>query len=164
MSSSSEGAHLQDGGEVAQQWTKTGPIAVSMAPDDVRHLQGTQEVTAAEPAPLGLLGLATGTIAIGYVLSGSTAMAAQIGTAPVLLVFAGIALFVAGLWRSRKDNTFAATAFCCYGANNTVVGSRGAQTQPGVRGDLSAARLYAAGTEVVNSVFGRVVAPLAGKA
>jgi hypothetical protein len=87
----------------------------------VQRLQETQEVTVAEPAPLGLFGFATGTIAIGYVLSSFTAMSAQAGTIPVLLIFAGLAQFIAGMWAYRKGNTFAATAFCAYGANNTVV-------------------------------------------
>lgn len=77
----------------------------------------------AEPAPLGLLGFATGTIAIGYVLSGFTpaTASAQVATASVLLIFAGITQLLAGMWAFRKGNTFAATAFGAYGANNMVV-------------------------------------------
>src|SRR5689334_1644680 len=115
-----------------QQWTKAGPVAVSLPEPDVRRLQESQEVSVAEPAPLGLFGFAAGTIAIGYVLSGFTDMTAQIGTAPALLVFAGIAQFVAGLWGYRKGNTFAATAFCCYGANNVVVSTFFLLTAAGV--------------------------------
>lgn len=122
-----------DGGQPAEQrWTKAGPVAVSLSELDVRRLQETQEVSVAEPAPLGLFGFAAGTIAIGYVLSGFVGMAAQIGTAPVLLVFAGLAQFVAGLWGYRKGNTFAATAFCCYGANNVVVATFFLLTAAGV--------------------------------
>lgn len=104
-----------------QHWTKAGPVAGPLPDADVQRLQEVQEITVAEPAPLGLFGFATGTIAIGYVLSGFTAMSAQSGTIPVLLIFAGLAQFLAGMWAYRKGNTFAATAFCVYGANNTVV-------------------------------------------
>lgn len=106
---------------VGQHWTKAGAVAGPLASADVERLQQVQEVTVAEPAPLGLFGFATGTIAIGYVLSGFTSMSAQVGTIPVLLVFAGLAQFLAGMWAYRKSNTFAATAFCAYGANNIVV-------------------------------------------
>jgi succinate-acetate transporter protein len=119
--SSAPAAGPTGGGGNEQYWTKTGPVAVSKPAADVQRLQETQDVTIAEPAPLGLFGFAAGTIAIAYVLSGFTTGPAQIGTAPVLLVFAGIAQFIAGLWGFRKANTFAATAFCAYGANNTVV-------------------------------------------
>jgi hypothetical protein len=104
-----------------QIWTKAGPVAGPLPPGDVQRLQETQAVTVAEPAPLGLLGFATGTLAIGYVLSGFTAASAQIATASVLLIFAGLTQFMAGMWAFRKGNTFAATAFGAYGANNMVV-------------------------------------------
>lgn len=120
MSTTQETAQAGNGAP-EQSWTKAGPIAVSLPEDETKRIQETQEITAAEPAPLGLFGFATGTIAIGYVLSGFVPHAAQIGTAPVLLVFAGIAQFIAAMWAYRKNNTFAATAFSCYGANNTVV-------------------------------------------
>jgi succinate-acetate transporter protein len=42
-------------------------------------------------------------------------------TLPTLLVFAGLAQFIAGLVAYRKRNTFAATAMCSFGANNVVV-------------------------------------------
>lgn len=104
-----------------QHWTKAGPVEGPLPSGEVQRFQEIQEITVAEPAPLGLFGFATGTIAIGYVLSGFTSMSAQIGTIPALLVFAGLAQFLAGMWAYRKGNTFAATAFCAYGANNVVV-------------------------------------------
>lgn len=106
-----------------QQWTKAGPVAGPLPVPDLQRLQETQEATVAEPAALGLFGFATGTFAIGYVLSGFTTApgVTQVATAAVLLVFAGITQILAGMWAFRKGNTFAATAFGCYGANNTVV-------------------------------------------
>jgi succinate-acetate transporter protein len=109
-------------GGATQTWTKAGPVAGPLPVPDLQRLQETQEATVAEPAPLGLFGFATGTFAIGYVLSGFTAAptVTQISTAAVLLVFAGITQILAGMWAFRKGNTFAATAFSSYGANNTV--------------------------------------------
>jgi succinate-acetate transporter protein len=122
MSTPSTAAVGSDG--AAQLWTKAGPVAGPLPAPDLQRLQETQEATVADPAPLGLFGFATGTFAIGYVLSGFTPAAAtvvQVSTAAVLLVFAGITQLLAGMWAFRKGNTFAATAFGCYGANNTVV-------------------------------------------
>lgn len=118
----------------AQMWTKSGPVAGPLPVPDLQRLQETQEATAAEPAPLGLFGFATGTFAIGYVLSGFTTdkASAQLATAAVLLVFAGITQILAGMWAFRKGNTFAATAFSCYGANNTVVAAFFLMTAAGV--------------------------------
>lgn len=117
-----------------QLWTKSGPVAGPLPVPDLQRLQETQEATVAEPAPLGLFGFATGTFAIGYVLSGFTSApaAAQTSTAAVLLVFAGITQLLAGMWAFRKGNTFAATAFGCYGANNTVVAAFFLMTAAGV--------------------------------
>lgn len=50
----------------------------------------------------------------------------------MLLVFAGITQLLAGMWAFRKGNTFAATAFGCYGANNTVVAAFFLMTAAGV--------------------------------
>lgn len=120
MSTAPETTHSGNS-EPEQSWTKAGPVAVSLPAEETQRLQESQEVTAAEPGALGLFGFAAGTIAIGYVLSGFTAESAQIGAAPALLVFAGIAQFLAGMWAFRKGNTFGATAFSSYGANNVVV-------------------------------------------
>lgn len=118
----------------AQHWTKAGPVAGPLPREDLLALQERQEATAAEPAPLGLLGFATGTIAVGYVLSGFTpaSASAQIATASVLLIFAGLTQFMAGMWAFRKGNTFAATAFGAYGANNMVVAAFFLMTAAGV--------------------------------
>jgi hypothetical protein len=117
-----------------QRWTKAGPVAGPLPAEALQQLQETQEATVAEPAPLGLFGFATGTFAIGYVLSGFTSgkAEAQIATAAVLLVFAGITQLLAGMWAFRKGNTFAATAFGSYGANNTVVAAFFLMTATGV--------------------------------
>jgi uncharacterized protein len=118
----------------AQQWTKAGPVAGPLPLPDLQRLQESQEATVAEPAPLGLLGFATGTFAIGYVLSGFTpdAASAQVATASVLLIFAGLTQLLAGMWAFRKGNTFAATAFGAYGANNMVVSAFFLMTAAGV--------------------------------
>jgi succinate-acetate transporter protein len=144
--STTQGRPPAAGGDGVQQWTKAGPVAGPLPAAELQRLQETQIATVAEPAPLGLLGFATGTIAIGYVLSGFTAATAtaQIATASVLLVFAGFAQFMAGMWAFRKGNTFAATAFGCYGANNIVVAAFFLMTATGVFPQMAATNVVLA--------------------
>lgn len=42
--------------------------------------------------------------------------------APVLLLFAGVAQVIGGLFAFRRSNAFAAHASCCHGSFNTVAG------------------------------------------
>jgi succinate-acetate transporter protein len=74
----------------------------------------------AEPATLGLWAFATGTWIAGVVIAGVFQPAVLLGAAPVLLVFAGLTQFIAGLLAIRRANTLAATAFTCFGAFNVI--------------------------------------------
>jgi succinate-acetate transporter protein len=124
-----EARHTHDGGLATldrvglhQTWTKGGPVVSHLPEEEVEELEERSQVTLAEPGALALFGFATGTWIAGAVVSGIFTPQTLAATAPVLIVFAGIAQFIAGLYALRKTNTFAGTAFCCYGANNVVLG------------------------------------------
>jgi uncharacterized protein len=106
----------------AQAWTKAGPIEPAIPPEEVEALESRTGALIGEPGAMALFGFATGTWIVGTVVSGIFAPTAYAATAPVLIVFAGLAQFIAGLFAFRRSNTFGGTAFCCYGANNTVIG------------------------------------------
>ncbi|MGH6890595.1 MAG: GPR1/FUN34/YaaH family transporter, partial [Rhizomicrobium sp.] len=53
-------------------------------------------------------------------LAGAFPASALTATIPVLLIFAGLAQFIAGLFAFRRANVLAATAFCSFGAFNVV--------------------------------------------
>jgi succinate-acetate transporter protein len=76
----------------------------------------TKTTTAvADPAPLGLIGFATTTLALSAANSGFTGV--TVGSALGLaLAFGGLAQLLAGMWEFRNGNTFGGVAFSSYGA------------------------------------------------
>lgn len=103
-----------------ETWTKSGPVVSRLPEDEIEVLEDRATATVADPAPLGLWGFATGTWITGTVLAGMFPSSALTGTIPVLLVFAGIGQFIAGLIAFRRANVLSATAFCSFGAFNVL--------------------------------------------
>lgn len=104
-----------------ETWTKAGGIVSHLSQDEVVALQERSEASVAEPGAMGLFGFAVGTLVIAIPIAGILPARATFAALPEVLVFAGIAQFIAGLFAFRKGITFAGTAFCVYGANNTLV-------------------------------------------
>ena len=104
---------------VAEQWTTAGPIRSSLPPEALQHEETRAAASVGEPAPLGLLGFATGTFTIGAVLAGWFPPSTIAFATPVVFIFGGLGQFIAGMWSYRKGDTFAATAFGSFGAFNT---------------------------------------------
>jgi uncharacterized protein len=106
--------------QLVERWTKAGPIT---APSDVEmheieRMEAHAAATVGEPAPLGLLGFATATLTLSTVLAGWYPQSAMGLAIPVVLIFGGVAQFIAALFSLRKSDTFAATAFGSFGAFN----------------------------------------------
>lgn len=105
-----------------KRWTKGGPVETAvLAPAAIAELQERQETTMGEPAAMALFGFAVGTFIIAWPISGFVPDTALPATIAPVLIFAGIAQFIGGLIAFRRDDAFAGTAFCAYGANNVVV-------------------------------------------
>jgi succinate-acetate transporter protein len=107
---------------IVEHWTHTGPVH---APETVsRDSIVREEVHAAasvgEPAALGLLGFATGTFVLSAMATGFFSPSAIPYAVPVILVFAGLAQFIAAMWSFRRGDTLAATAFGSFGAFNVT--------------------------------------------
>jgi uncharacterized protein len=107
---------------MVEHWTHAGPV---VAPDDVSGREITRDevrtqATIGDAAPLGLLGFATGTFTLSAIATGLFSAGDIPYAVPVVLIFAGIAQFIAGLLMLRKGDTFAATAFGAFGAFNAV--------------------------------------------
>jgi succinate-acetate transporter protein len=92
-----------------------------MREEEIVALEEQAAATMGDSTTLGLWGFATGTWIVGTVIAGVFPQNAATGVAPVLLVFAGLAQFIAGLFAYRRANSLAATAFCCFGAFNVTV-------------------------------------------
>jgi succinate-acetate transporter protein len=101
-------------------WTKAGPVVSHLPDEDIATLEEQAVATIGDPTALGLWGFATGTWMVGTVIGGIFPENAFTGVVPSLLIFAGIAQFIAGLFAYRRANSLAATAFCCFGAFNTA--------------------------------------------
>ncbi len=106
--------------EKRNNWTKGGPVVSHLDRDEISMLEERASATIADPATLGLWGFATGTWIAGTVIAGMFPQSAMTAVIPVLLVFAGIGQFIAGLYAFRRTNVLAATAFCSFGAFNVT--------------------------------------------
>lgn len=113
----------RDGGHrLTRVWTKAGPVDTKLLLDDeVAVIAERNEASIGEPASMALLGFATGTLIIAWPLSGFVPLTALPAAVPSVLLFAGVAQFIGGLIALRRENQFAGTAFCVFGANNVVV-------------------------------------------
>jgi succinate-acetate transporter protein len=117
-----------DGGVVTQErlqlhqtWTQAGPVMSHLPDAQVERLREMSEASIGEPGPMSLFGFAVGTLLIALPISSVMPLTTTLAAVPALLVFGGLAQFIGGLFAYRKGNTFAATAFCSFGANNVVV-------------------------------------------
>lgn len=104
-----------------QTWTQAGPVTSHLTDADVQDLRGASEASIGEPGAMSLWAFAVGTLLVAIPISGELPLATITASLPALLVFGGLAQFIGGLVAYRKGNTFAATAFCAFGANNVVV-------------------------------------------
>lgn len=103
-----------------ENWTRSGPIVSRLPEDEIEILEDRATAGIADPAPLGLWGFATGTWIAGTVIAGLFPPADFKATIPILLIFAGTAQFIAGLFAFRRANMLAATAFCAFGSFNVA--------------------------------------------
>jgi succinate-acetate transporter protein len=115
-----------------EKWTKSGPVVSRLTDDEIEVLEERTAATVADPAPLGLWGFATGTWIAGTVIAGVFPTTALTATIPVLLIFAGLAQFIAGLFAFRRANVLASTAFCCFGSFNVITATLFAMQARGV--------------------------------
>jgi succinate-acetate transporter protein len=104
-----------------ETWTQAGPITSHLPTAQVQELREVSEASIGEPGPMSLFGFAVGTLLIALPIAGYLPLTTTLAAIPALLVFGGLAQFIGGLVAYRKGNTFAATAFCAFGANNVVV-------------------------------------------
>lgn len=126
---------------MVEHWTHAGSV---VAPEDVPRDQIAREEvrtasTIGDAAPLGLLGFATGTFTLSAIATGWFAAGDIPYAIPVVLIFAGIAQFIAGLYMFRKGDTLAATAFGSFGSFNTVFAAYFLILHPATIGGTTAA-------------------------
>jgi succinate-acetate transporter protein len=104
------------------QWTQAGPVRTVMETTKIAQLETTSEAQIGDTAAMGLFGFCVGTTVLAWIFAGWTALpASTIAVVPMLLVFAGIGQFVAGLYAFNRTHAWAGTALCAYGANYAII-------------------------------------------
>lgn len=104
-----------------ESWTRGGSVLSHMDDDQVEMLVERSTVAIADPAPLGLWALATGTWIMGAAAVGVLDTTTVGVLSPILLVFSGIVQFVAGMIALRRANGLMGTALCSFGALYTML-------------------------------------------
>jgi uncharacterized protein len=102
-------------------WTKAGPVVSHMPDEEITALEEQASATVADPTCFGLWAFATGTWMLGTVIAAIFPPTGYAAVIPSVLVFAGVAQFIAGLFAFRRADTFSATFFCCFGSFNAAV-------------------------------------------
>lgn len=103
-------------------WTPTGLVETTqVTPANVRQLEEQMEASHADAAPMGLFGFAVGTLLASIVVAGWYPSGTFVATIPALIIFAGVAQFIAGLLSFNRGSTFGGTVFCSYGAGNVLL-------------------------------------------
>ncbi len=119
-----------------EEWTAAGPIRPVPEEDVIHRLELTAQATVADAAPLGLAAFAATTFTLGAIEAGWTTITAPGGAGiaflstiagtiiilPMLIVFGGIAQFIAAMWAFRKGSTFWATFLGTFGSLYAVIG------------------------------------------
>jgi uncharacterized protein len=126
---------------IVEHWTHTGPVN---APEDVPLDQIAREevraaATVGDASPLGLLGFATGTFTISAIATGFFEPSTIPYAVPVVLVFAGLAQFIAAMWAFRRGDTLGATAFGAFGSFNVSFSAYELIMHPATIGGTAAA-------------------------
>lgn len=112
-----------------ERWTTAGPIRQPGPEERISELELNAQATVADAAPLGLAAFAASTFTLGAVAAGWGAITGAgptgfsfLGTIPMLIIFGGIAQFVAAMWAFRKGDTFWATFLGVFGSLYATLG------------------------------------------
>ncbi|MCL4369439.1 MAG: GPR1/FUN34/YaaH family transporter [Chloroflexi bacterium] len=114
-----------------EQWTVSGPIRPVAPEERIQELELNAHATVADAAPLGLAAFAATTFTLGSALAGwqgivspggVPGVAGFVAAIPLLIIFGGIAQFIAAMWAFRKGSTFWATFLGVFGSLYATLG------------------------------------------
>lgn len=99
-------------------WTRAGPVLSRLSEDTVYGLEGRAMASFGDAAALGLWAFATGSCT-AWLFQAEVLPSPQTALLfPVLIVYSGLILFIAGLFLFRRNNVFLASSFCSFAAFN----------------------------------------------
>lgn len=105
-----------------EAWTRGGHIRSELDGSEINALEDRAAATVGDSSPMGFWAYATGTWIFGASIATVSATAWPT-LVPVLASFAGVSLFVAGLYSYRRTMTLEATAFCSFGSLYVAIGA-----------------------------------------
>jgi succinate-acetate transporter protein len=103
-----------------ERWTPAGPIRSPLSSEALAQEEARAAAGIAAPAPLGLFAFAAATFTFSAVNAGWFSPATALATMLPLLLFGGLAQFLAGMWAFRKSDTWSATTFSVIGGAYTA--------------------------------------------
>jgi succinate-acetate transporter protein len=126
----------------ASHWTEAGFVRGPLPAQEEQALVARSMASTADPLPLGLAGFAAATFTASTVFAGWFGPTGLVAAIPVLIIFGGIAQFLAGMWAYGRGNLLATVAFGSFGSFNVAFGllllMQGIQGSPPLtRGDTN---------------------------
>lgn len=109
-------------GTRSEQWTLAGATRGPLSQTETQSLTQKNMTVTADPVPLGLVGFAAATFTVSTILAGWFGIEGIIAAVPVLIVFGGVAQFLAGMWCYARGNLLGTVAFGSFGAFNVAFG------------------------------------------
>jgi uncharacterized protein len=104
-------------------WSRGGPVFARLSEDTVRGLEGAAMATFGDAATVGMWAFASGALMAGLFQANVLPSSATAALFPMLLVYPGAVLFIAGLLLFRRNNNLLASSFCSFASLNLVRGA-----------------------------------------
>ena len=104
-------------------WARGGPVFARLSEDTVHGLEGFAMATFGDAASVGMWAFASGALMGGLFQANVLPSAATAALFPLLLVYPGAVLFIAGLLLFRRNNNLLASSFCSFASLNLARGA-----------------------------------------
>jgi uncharacterized protein len=104
-------------------WTRGGPVFARLSEDTVHGLEGFAMATFGDAVSVGMWAFASGALMAGLFQADVLPSDATAALYPILLVYPGIVLFIAGLLLFRRNNNLLASSFCSFASLNLARGA-----------------------------------------
>jgi succinate-acetate transporter protein len=99
-------------------WAQGGPVFTHLSDATVNGIEARTIASFGDAVTLGMWAFATGIWTTGLFQTGLLPQHEMVLLFPAMLVYAGIILFIAGLFLYRRNNTFFGSSFCSFAALN----------------------------------------------
>lgn len=103
-------------------WGKGGPVFSKLSDNAINALEARAIASFGDAATLGMWAFATGLLLDGLFQIGVLPFQQLTVIFPVLIVYSGPVLFIAGLLLYRRNEAFLGSSFCSFGAFNLTRG------------------------------------------